>query len=72
MQVHIGTVIWSMPADRNDEMERREDDARLAIRIGEGDGDDENTLVNNRNTAMAVPHSLSFYTIFYKMTIENG
>ena len=62
-----------MPADRNDEMERREDDARLARRIDEGDGDDdENTLVNNRNTAMAVPHSLSFYTIFYKMTIENG
>ena len=63
-----------MPADRNGEMERREDDARRAIRIDEGDDDDddENTLVNSRNTAMAVPHSLSFYTIFYKMTIENG
>ena len=43
-------------------------DAMLAIRI-----DDASRLANSRDIeAEVVPHSLSFYPIFYKMTIEDG
>jgi hypothetical protein len=53
---------------RNVEMKTKMHDAMLAIRI-----DDANMLANNRDIeAEVVPHSLSFYTIFYKMTIEDG
>lgn len=57
-----------MMVNRNVEMETKVYDAMLAIRI-----DDANMLANNRDIeAEVVPHSLSFYTIFYKMTIEVG
>ncbi len=64
-------VIWMIPVDRNDEMEMKVYDAMLAIRI---DDDDANMLANSRDSAAEVelvPHSLSFYTMFYKMTIED-
>jgi hypothetical protein len=67
LQVDIDMVIWMMSVDHNDEMEMRVNDAMLANRID----DDANKSANNRNTAavVAVPQSLSFYTMFYKMTI---
>jgi hypothetical protein len=69
LQVDSDRVIWRRPGDHNDELEMRDSDAMLVIRI---DDDDENRLVNSRDTAMAVvPHSLSFYPMFYKMTMEN-
>ena len=70
LQVYIDKVIWMMPVDHNDEMEMRVNDAMLAIRID----DDANMSANNRDTAAvveSVPQSLSFYTMFYKMTIED-
>jgi hypothetical protein len=69
LQVYIDKLIWTVPVDHNDEMERRVNDAMLAIRIV-----DANRSANNRNTeaaVVAVPQSLSFYTMFYKMTSEN-
>jgi hypothetical protein len=66
LQVYIDKVIGTMSVDHNDEMEMRMYGAMLAIRIDDG------MLVNSRDTAaVVVPHSLSFYTMFYKMTIEN-
>ena len=57
--------------DRNDEMEMKESDARLLLIRTDDVDDGENRLVNSRSTAMAmVPHSLSFYAIFYKMTMK--
>jgi hypothetical protein len=71
-QVDIDKVIWTMPVDHNDEMEMRVKVARQAIlRI---DGEDANRSANSKNTAVeavVVPQSLSFYTMFYKMTIED-
>lgn len=64
-------VIEMILVDHNDEMEMKVDDAKLAIRID--DDDDENTLANRRDIeveVVPVPHSLSFYTIFYKMTMK--
>lgn len=61
-----------MLEDHNDEMETKMDDANLVNRIDD-DEDDENTLANRRNIeveVVPVPHTLSFYTIFYKMTME--
>ena len=67
LQVDSDRVSGRRPGDRNDEMEMRDSDATLLIRI-----DDENRLANSRDTAMAVvAHSLSFYPMFYKMTMEN-
>jgi hypothetical protein len=70
LQVCIDKVIWMMPVDHNDEMEMRVNGAMLVNYIVDGDA---NTSVNNRNTAavVAVPQSLSFYTMFYKMMIED-
>lgn len=68
LQVYIGRVIWTMPVDHNDEMEMRANAAMLANRI---DDDDANSSANNRNTAAGMPQSLSFYTMFYKMTMIN-
>jgi len=56
-----------MPVDHNDEMEMRVNAAMLANRIGV----DANRSANNRDTAAGMPQSLSFYTMFYKMTIED-
>ena len=59
-----------MSIDHNDEMEMKVYDAMLAIRID----DDAYMLANSRDSAaevVLVPHSLSFYTMFYKMTIED-
>ena len=67
LQVHIDKVIWTMPVDRNDEMEMRVNVAKLANYI---DDDDVNNLASNRNTAAGMPQSLSFYTMFYKMIID--
>ena len=70
LEVYNDRVIEMILVDHNDEMETKVDDAMLAIRI---DDDDENTLANRRDIeveVVPVPHSLSFYTIFYKMTIE--
>jgi hypothetical protein len=56
--------------DHNDEMKMKMYDAMLAIRID----DDANMLANSRDSAaevVLVPHSLSFYTMFYKMTMED-
>lgn len=64
LQVYIDKVIWTMPGDRNDEMEMRANVAKLANYI---DDDDGNNLAGNRNTAAGMPQSLSFYTMFYKM-----
>lgn len=67
-QVYIDTVIWTMLADHKDEMEMRVNDAMLGIHI-----DDANKSVNKRDTAAAalvVPQSLSFYIMFYKMTLR--
>ena len=54
--------------NHNDVVEMKESHANLPVmnqRI-----DDENNSVNNRDTALAtVPHSLSFYPMFYKMTM---
>ncbi len=68
LQVYIDKVIWTMPVDHNDETEMRVNVAMLANRIGDGDA---NRSANNRDTAAGMPQSLSFYTIFYKMTIED-
>jgi hypothetical protein len=67
LQVHIDKVIWTMPVDHNDEMEMRVNAAMLANRID----DDANRSANNRDTAAGMPQSLSFYTMFYKMMIED-
>jgi len=59
-----------IPVDHNDEMEMKVYDAMLAIRID----DDANMLANSRDSAaevVPVAHSLSFYTMFYKMMIED-
>ena len=67
LQVDIDKVIWTIPADHNDEMEMRVNGAMLVIHI-----DDVNRSVNNRSTVTeAAPQSLSFYTMFYKIMIEN-
>jgi hypothetical protein len=52
-------------------MEMRVNDAMLAIHI---DAEDANRLANRRDTAVeavAGPQNPSFYTMFYKMTIED-
>ena len=70
VEVDIDKVIWTMLVDRNDEMETRANDAKWASRTDE----DANRLVNSRDTAamvVVVPQSLSFYTMFYKMIIED-
>jgi methyl coenzyme M reductase subunit D len=70
LKVCNGRVISMMLVDHNDEMEMKVYDARLLIRID----DDANMLANSRDIAaevVPVPHSLSFYTMFYKMTIED-
>jgi hypothetical protein len=64
-----------MLVNHNVEMETKVYDAMLAIRID--DDDDANMLANNRDieaevVVVPVAHSLSFYTIFYKMTMEDG
>lgn len=69
LKVYNGKVIERMKIDHNDEMEMKVDDARLAIRID----DDVDMMANSRDIAaevVPVPHNLSFYPIFYKMTIE--
>jgi hypothetical protein len=67
LHVHNGTAIETKLEDRNDEM--RVLDAMLLIRID----DDSNRLVSSMDTAMAaVPHSLSFYAMVYKMTMKNN
>lgn len=66
--VGIGKVIWTTPVDRSDEMAMRATDATLAIRTA-----DANRSESSRSTAAeAVPQSLSFYTMFYKMISEGG
>ncbi len=52
-----------MPVDHNVEMEMRANVAMLANRID----DDANKSANSRDTAAAMPQSLSFYTMFQKM-----
>lgn len=59
--------------NHNDAMETKVYDATMAIRIDDEDDDGENMLANSRDIeveVVPVPHSLSFYTIFYKMTME--
>lgn len=69
LRVHIDMVIeMLMMIDHNDGMEMKVYDASLSNYID----DDANMLVNSMDIAaevVLVPHSLSFYTIFYKMTI---
>jgi len=69
LRVYIDMVIEiRMMIDHNDGMEMKVYDASLSIRID----DDSNMLANSTDIAaevVLVPHSLSYYTIFYKMTI---
>ena len=72
-QVHSGKATWRRSGDRSDEMELRVNGAKRAVRI-----DDANRSANSRDTevvveaaaAAAVPQSLSFYAMFYKVIIE--
>ena len=66
-QVRSGKAIWRS-GDRNDEMELRVNDAKLAMRI-----DDASRSASSRDSevlAAAVPQSLSFYAMFYKVNID--
>ena len=68
LQVYTDKVIWTMPVDRNDEMEMRVNVAKWANCID--DDDDVNKLASNRDTAAGMPQSLSFYTMFYNRIIN--